>query len=71
MGAVGLGTSHRGPALCRFSFSNPKDTGFITGELGGVIWGGTLQVVTSCQLDPALCPLVSFGDSSHSQCRVI
>lgn len=37
MGGLGLGIPHRGPALCRFSFSNPEDTGFINGELRGVI----------------------------------
>lgn len=37
MGGLGLGDPPRGPALCCFSFSNPEDTGFINGELGGII----------------------------------
>lgn len=37
MGVLGLGIP-RGPAsLCRFYFSDPEDTGFTDGELGGAV----------------------------------
>lgn len=51
MGELGLGVPHRGPALCRFSFSNPEALASSVGSWGCDLRVGTLQVGTSCQLE--------------------